>query len=334
MNSDTGWVSPPTKASGLDHLGVQAPCIHMYGTLLPGITNVTDRARYYTFYSWFFWAYNIKYNTIDPEDLVEKFRRADCLFTLIAERHSQQTDGDDERHGIAMVGRNTLVPALSALANKKSTLTLSDFATRDPDSDSRYFKNKYGGLGQYYFGPLQDLGLFVGDRKTAPKFTEEIALPIAEAMDKGVNRSLFFQVLEKDLVTLNELDLLKSFCPCQLHDNKAEHDALTQLLFNKDNRFGADGEQRKLTLGLILQLINDYAIAANPIDFSQSLFRASVYTGSLQGETPWSVPALFNVTQQKWATYQRNELLSIALQGIFWVALDKLADADITDPYR
>jgi hypothetical protein len=32
---------------GLDHLGIEVVSAHIYGQLLPGITNVTDRARYY-----------------------------------------------------------------------------------------------------------------------------------------------------------------------------------------------------------------------------------------------------------------------------------------------
>lgn len=50
MEIVTAWVKPPIQIRGLDHLGVQAPCINIYGRLLPGITNVTDRARYYSFY--------------------------------------------------------------------------------------------------------------------------------------------------------------------------------------------------------------------------------------------------------------------------------------------
>src|SRR5438105_11524753 len=37
---------------GLDHLGIEVVSINLYGLLLPGITNVTDRVRYHTFYPW------------------------------------------------------------------------------------------------------------------------------------------------------------------------------------------------------------------------------------------------------------------------------------------
>ncbi|HQP37582.1 MAG TPA: hypothetical protein PLI95_20495, partial [Polyangiaceae bacterium] len=55
------WVRPPEPIRGLDHLGVQAPCIALYGQLLPGITNVTDRARYYTFHPWVLWSFEKRY---------------------------------------------------------------------------------------------------------------------------------------------------------------------------------------------------------------------------------------------------------------------------------
>ena len=42
------WVSPP-KLSVVLIAGSQAPCVLIYSQLLPGITNVTDRARYYSF---------------------------------------------------------------------------------------------------------------------------------------------------------------------------------------------------------------------------------------------------------------------------------------------
>ena len=45
-NTATAWVKKTYQTKGQDPLGVQAPSIHIYGELLPGITNATDRARY------------------------------------------------------------------------------------------------------------------------------------------------------------------------------------------------------------------------------------------------------------------------------------------------
>ncbi len=51
----TAWLKPPPQTTGLDHLAVQTPGIKVYGKLLPGITNVTARTRYYSFYPWLIW---------------------------------------------------------------------------------------------------------------------------------------------------------------------------------------------------------------------------------------------------------------------------------------
>ena len=57
----TDWVSPAKAITGRDHLAVQAVSEHLYTGLLPGITNVTDRARCYSFYPWFVWAFDSRY---------------------------------------------------------------------------------------------------------------------------------------------------------------------------------------------------------------------------------------------------------------------------------
>lgn len=72
------WVRPPELIRGLDHLGVQAPCIALYGQLLPGITNVTDRARYYSFHPWILWAFERQYTDHSLDEFQRILRRAEC----------------------------------------------------------------------------------------------------------------------------------------------------------------------------------------------------------------------------------------------------------------
>lgn len=104
------WVKPPEPIRGLDHLGVQAPCIALYGQLLPCITNVTVRARYYSYHPWVVWAFERRYADHSVDEFRRVLRRAECLFTLIAIRHARVVaDGDDGLHGRAMVGRDKLL---------------------------------------------------------------------------------------------------------------------------------------------------------------------------------------------------------------------------------
>jgi hypothetical protein len=142
------WVRPPEPIRGLDHLGVQAPCIALYGQLLPGITNVTERARYYTFHPWLVWSFEKRYKDHSLDEFPRVLRRAECLFALIAIRHARRiADADEGRHGKAMVGRDKLLRI-----DEASDFSLDEYAALE--GPNRYFKNKLGGLGQYYFGPL------------------------------------------------------------------------------------------------------------------------------------------------------------------------------------
>lgn len=319
MSSLTGWVKAPSASKGLDPLGVQAPCINLYGRLLPGITNVTDRARYYSFYPWFFSTLDKKYPIKTWSKVVDQFRRADCLFTLIAARHARVTDNDDYRHGIAMIGRDKLLPALDAL-EKGATLALSEFATLQEDSPNRYFKNKLGGLGQYYIGTLRDLGLLDGNSRVGVQYVIERAPKVTKPLDGGVNGGQFFKTIENDIVELKDLDDLISFCPCQLYRNKAEEQALQDLFFDREKIYEEDGAQRRLTLGLLLHLIRELEEDSVPVPLDHFVFRGCVYTGYLPKGRKWTLPPVLNETRQAWGVYQQNELLSMALQGIFWVA--------------
>lgn len=322
MKISTDWVSPPTAIGGLDHLGTQAPCVLIYGQLLPGITNVTDRARYYSLYPWLIWSFEQRYPLDDEARFVEFFRRADCLFTLISERHARKTDHDNERHGIAMVGRVQLTQALDRLESSEP-LRLSEFTAQD--SPLRYFKNPMGGLSQYYAGTLSDLRLMDASAKPWIRYTKEYGIPLAEQVNSSINADLFWQVVESDDVSLDALDSLASFCACQLSQSVAECETLTQIYFDRTKGYDQEGVQRRRSLGLILNLTQSLPEGH---DLTESVFRACTYSGALPGQVPWSVPESLQSTLGCWAIYQRNDLLSIACQTVLGLALRELEPQD------
>jgi hypothetical protein len=324
MKANTGWVSPPLSIGGLDHLGTQAPCVLVYSQLLPGITNVTDRARYYSFYTWLIWSIAQRFPAADADEFVEYYRRADCLFTLAAERHSQTTDRDSERHGVAMVGRVKLVPALDLL-KKQTKLRLSTYSDRD--SALRYFQNAMGGLAQYYAGTLAELNLLDSSSRPWVKYTVERGEPLAKIVDGAVPGDRFWKVIEQDEVALNDLDALSAFCPCQLTSSIAERQSLTDVFFDRRREYEQDGEQRCRSLALVLHLTSALR-ASKDVELTDDIFRGCVYSGALPGERNWEVPAALERTRRCWAIYQRNDLLSVAFQTLFSVCLRELHPQD------
>jgi hypothetical protein len=315
MNLETGWVEPASRGQGMDHLAVQAPCITLYGELLPGITNVTDRARYYSFYPWLLKSYE----RVGPKiPLQVALRRAECLFALVAERHATKTGEAQELHGARMVGRNRLVPALAELSDS-GAVDLALYASHREETPHAYFKNRMGGLGQYYLGPLRDLGILNGDARKGPKYTIERGGALADAMGAGVDAAAVFSVLDRGRVRLKELDSLHPFCPCGLRGNALEREALIDVLFDRSNEHGAQGVFRRRSLALLLDF---FSRKGRPEDvYDLDAFRAALYARSVDGLTPWNVPGKLRDALAGWNVYATNDLLSAAVQGVFWAAL-------------
>ncbi len=325
MNAVTAWVKPPDPITGRDHLGVRVPCETLYAKLIPGITNVTNRSRYYSFYPWLIWAFGQRYKSLSSSEFVERLRRADCLFTLIGAWHGGEPE-EGWQHGGELVGRFVLLNVLKDLREGKDC-RLSNY-TRLKDSSERYFKNRLGGLGQYYFGSLRELEVLEGDTKSSVKYTKERGGVLAEAFDEGVSLKKFFDAIEEDRITVSTLRGLKAFCPCGLTSNAKEQSVLIDLFFNRRGAFfDEDGLARRKTLTLLLDLVAQIESLPNSGDQEVSnewLFRACAYTGTLPGGKTWVVLSALDPIRQGWMIYQRNELLSVALQGIFWAALKEL----------
>ncbi|GFE79948.1 hypothetical protein GCM10011487_19480 [Steroidobacter agaridevorans] len=318
MEVRTTWVEPPERAQGLDHLGTHAPCIDLYTRLLPGITNVTDRARYYSLYPWFVWAFDQRYRSVDSEKFEQLFRRADCLLTWIAERHSQRTGQQTDWHAVGGIGRQKLVPALNKL-DAGEALRLSDYATRE-NNGTRYFQNRLGGLGQYYIGTLQDLRILDVSERGWIKYTKERGAVLAEAVERRVDSAKFFKVLEGDRVSLKLLDELEPFCFCRLPHSSEEHAQLADLLFERALSSDEPGGQRRQTLAFALAMV-DASAGKWRVPVTLEHFQCASYGRSFGSGQLWKVPAPLEATASAWALYVRNDLLSIAAQAVFAVGL-------------
>lgn len=320
MELKTAWVKPPTAIGGLDHLGTQAPCVLIYSQLLPGITNVTDRARYYSLYPWLVWSFEQRYPDADADTFIEFYRRADCLFSLIAERHARMTDNDNEKHGGAMVGRVQLLPALDRLEAGQE-LRLSEYT--DKDSARRYFLNRLGGLGQYYAGTLSQLELMDPSARPWMRYTIERGEPLAKAVEAAVPSNRFWSVIQAGHVDLMDLDALEPFCACRIPESKIERQVLTDIFFDREGGYGALGEQRRKSLVLLMHLSRALHDAGGS-NLDEENFRAAIYAGTLPGQVPWIVPDDLVSTRDAWALYERNDLLSVTMQSVFSICLTAL----------
>jgi hypothetical protein len=77
------WTEPAEKR-GLDPLGIQNSGVVLYQALLPGISNVTLRIRYYGFYCWLSDAYAHHEGSTNLEDWRRWVRRGEALYALVS----------------------------------------------------------------------------------------------------------------------------------------------------------------------------------------------------------------------------------------------------------
>jgi hypothetical protein len=323
MTLATGWVKRPHHTRGLDPLGVQSPCISIYQSLIPGITNVTDRARYYSFYPWLIWRFEQSDAERTREALVDWLRRGDVLFTMIAIRHRIVNGGGHSHlHDRGTVGNRTLTPVVDSM-ERDSIVDVAPYATLD-DADSRYFKNKLGGLGQYYIGTLAELDLMHLD-DGLPKFTSS-GEELATCVDLGVAADEFVEALQTGLVTTETLDSLSGFCPCSLPDSVLEAGRLREVFLARDS-VEANGRTRRASLQLHLDAVATLE-ELGAIDYDERTFRTMTYASACPDGSAWSPTSVIESARKGWSVYERNELLSIALQAVFGLVLEALSEAD------
>jgi hypothetical protein len=284
------------------------------------------------------WAFEQIPGSKSLETLIEWIRRADCLFTMIGIRHRVESgDNNPLRHDKALVGSLVLGPAVADLGRGSKEL-LSKFTAREDGNPHRYFKNPLGGLKQYYIGTFDGLGLMKSLGRLVA-YTNERGEPMSLAMDTAVNRKLFTDTVHGDEVTAEHLDALAEFCPCQLLNSSYEHSSLVDLFFDRASEHGDEGKQRRHSLGVFLDLARTLPRTEGSLGavLDQHVFRGCAYTRFLPNREMWDLPPSLERIRLGWAVYQRNELLSVAVQCIFWVALQCLEEEpnrlDTTDEF-
>lgn len=330
MTIAAGWLKPALQIKGQDPLGVRAPCENIYTQLLPGITNVTDRADLYAFYPWIIWAFEQHDGPLRKQPFFKTLRQGECLLTLIGIWHAYDKGQELWAHGGGLVGRDKLGPALAEMQQGKS-IRLSTYASIEDGNAQRYFKNQLGGLGQYYLGSLRDLGIIHGDVREIKYVTERGGL-LAEAFDRKVDRKQFFATLERDRISLDDLKQLRRFCPCYMNSNPRKQEELVDLFFNRPGKFYEPlSNNRRDTLTLMLDLAAKLESPKELVlaeGFDVQTFRACTYTNALPSGESWNPPDRLSPVFEGWRIYGLNELLSIAIQSFFWSGLSQLAGED------
>lgn len=282
---------------------MQAPSVTLYGSLIPYITNITLRARYYSFYPWLC----DQYARVEGRTAVRSWqvfvRRAEALLALAS-------CAVTPNHYCPGVGGVTWASAQVKAALGGGRIDFGSAA--EPGMAGEYLKARFGVFGQAYAAVLNAIEVVV------PGEAHEIPVPgptngreLVRAFETAVGKlgEAFIEVLRRGETDFRELESLGStFSPDQIEEESAERSLLEQLIFADGNETRVE---QKRSLMLLLLLANQLGRVP-----SVSEVRWSLYSGFDSENKPLRVPNALASTVRKWQAYQANELGHVALEAL------------------
>jgi hypothetical protein len=330
---DADWLDPDTAfIDGLDHLGILVVSTNIYARLLPGVSNLTERGRYFSFYPWVFDSFLSRAQDTTQDGWRTWIRRHELVYGAAGTAAEAAADAEYAAGGL--VGARAAARMLKD--GGVDVATAAALRTKD-NRGKTYFNNREGGFGQYYKGPMTDLGLLkLDDEKKAPdrRLTSYAGARIAAA----VERIDGFREL-RELATvggyLSKADLARlgaQVHPAALNPDSEEAALLRALLLGDDldlcqGQTEADRLQRRHSFGLLLDYLAQQD--ADPWDAPHRGVRWAALEGRLGDSRPWAPRGLAS-TALAWAAYQQNELLTYGLENLLWAVIAVIDDGPRT----
>lgn len=300
------------KKNGLDPLGMQNSSVSLYQTLLPGVSNVTLRMRYYGLYAWLCRIYAKRIGDTNPEIWKRFIRRAEALYALVAYSHG----GEGGVAGIDWAQR---------VLDASDGSTPIDFAAAaEPGSEDYYLKQAWGAYGAAYRSQLFEIGIFDESEDHELPLPSDIGEKLAMAFEKSIGKiaAIFYDIIQRGNVTPTELNQLARFAPSEIGLTSAERELYQDILLKPADPQDADARSRRLTVLLILNIAGLLGRDPKPDEV-----RWILYAGCNQNGNALSpgVPEL-EAQRRLWWIYHANDLCHIALETLLKFSLDALGE--------
>ncbi|MDA8965432.1 hypothetical protein N9F33_01590 [Pseudomonadales bacterium] len=288
---------------------MQRSSVGLYQTLIPGISNVTLRVRYFGLYTWLSHRYASEIGETDTEVWRRFVRRTEALFALIANRKG----GESGVAGIEWA---------SKALNDLKTDSIDFAAASDPGRSEHYLAQKWGTY-PLYASQLHELRVFAeAAAHEIPVPSDALGLPLVEAFKASLGKldDELFGIIQKGHVTLAELDRLSPAAPSSIPTGSTECQLYSDILFAATESPRENDDSRRKTLLLILQVAAQSGQPPSVMDLRWSLYNNKTHTGSDLSLTESDLEA----QRMRWKVYQANDLSHIALEALLKYVLDLL----------
>lgn len=310
-----GYPEWTTKAEkrGLDPLGMQTTSVALYQQLVPGISNVTLRMRYYGLYAWLAYRYARDVRATSVEEWCLYLRRAEALYALVA------VHAGGER-GVA--GVDWATRALAASGDD----VVFHVATDRGDGEPQYLKQKFGAFGAAYGSQLEDIGVLEPvPGHGVPVPTQGTGDKLAEAFAEAIGPSAggFLAAAKAGAVRKDALAHLAAMLPSQIAATSAERELYEKLLLVGHRAQEPRAASRSHSLRLILRTAKSQGSSVRLDPLRWALYAS--HSGS--GDAFSAIGADEDGQRFAWAVYQANDLLHICYETVLKLALDILGSS-------
>ncbi len=248
---------PLVHIVGQDPLGLLNTGGKTFDLLLPGLNNVTDRIRYYSFYCWFFHCYAKYISKPSKKDQFDHLRRAEFILSLLA-----------AKNGVQGIGGITKALELYNTTQQTFDLTIGT-GEHKKAKDGTYWKNPRGIFGQNYVSSLRQLNLirefdnqsefFIRTEFEIESKISGYQLAVAFEENLGVDTALLFvAVMKKGVVCQAELEAFtEPFNMLKIPTGTNEHQHIWKLITGNDEPKNEKSTLfRKRTIQLLLERVS------------------------------------------------------------------------------
>lgn len=294
MTHITDWTRPGSFSAGRDPLGFQAASVRLYTSLVPGLTNVTNRLRYYSFYCWAVWQFERIHHTTKEDRWIEFIRRCEAAIALACQI-------GDAPNAYGMAGSDWGRQEAADPSKKMFDLIKP---TERPGEDGQYLKAKYGNFGQFYTASMLEMRMIQGvsDRVYGVTGSAGKALAMAVQDEHADACGLILKAVKAGRISRSDCEAISDALHPSYLDPTSEEARLLKVFLQGGRADDPTADARRTSLRNVLGVVSD---AKGDFDLRRELYvqHRQVKPASQASE---------NLT--RWRAYFLNEFCHIALE--------------------
>ncbi len=310
-DGDPLWTKTGSWTMGLDPLGLQATSIRIYQSLVPNITNITNRLRYYSYFPWLVGLYEKLHHSDNPAKFATFMRRGEALYALATLVHDQESS--DGLGGSNWASQHRAEAAANGIDLRPYT--------DDRKSDLTYLQAARGNYGVAYAPTLVGMEWLSDSSVPVTQGQGQKAAAAFASSIGQVSIDIEAVLLSGEASAKQLQDIGAAIHPAKIPQGSEEQTILRDFLIGSGDT-SRDGVSRRSSIWLVLDLIAK-GVTQGDLD----ALRHAFYARALPNGQHYP---LESETLDRWRAYQANEYgqvaLACALNGLIGRQCDEYPD--------